>query len=121
MIFDWNSLLARLRSYPPNIHRLLPPCPRERIATVESEQGQLPKALKEMLKRMNGGELFIRAGPMLSVFGISIVPPLPPTEWAPDWWIDKFTPTWRQAGLGGQDDWVIAMMNFGGGGFLCGV
>jgi hypothetical protein len=114
MTFDWDTFLARLKSYPSNAHRLLPPCPGKRIAAVESELGELPKSLKEMLNHVNGAKLFIRAGPMVSVFGISVVPPLPPMEWASDWWIDKFTPWWRDAESGRQNDWVIAMMNYGG-------
>ena len=37
-----------------------------------------------------------------------------PLEWNPEWHIDRFTPKWRAAGDERQDDWVIAMMNYGG-------
>ena len=67
-----------------------------------------------MLRHFNGGRLFVRTGPLTSIFGVSILPPLPPLEWAPEWCIDKFTPRWRAAGDGRQSDWAIAMMNYGG-------
>jgi len=66
-----------------------------------------------MLKTFNGAELFNNCGPLVTIFGISQIPPLPPLEWAPDWYVDKFTPAWREFS-GNRDEWAIAMMNYGG-------
>lgn len=113
-MYDWDEFLSRLRAYPRHFHRVLPPCPSERIDAVETELGQLPVVLKEMLTHFNGAELFLSAGASFSVFGISTLPPLLPSEWAPEWYIDKFTPVWRAAGSNRRRDWAIAMTNYGG-------
>lgn len=113
-MFDWGAFVVRLRAYPPHFHRILPPCPGERIEAVEKELGKLPTTLTAMLSHFNGAKLFLSAGPSFSLFGISTNPPLPPLEWAPEWCIDKFTPKWRAAGPNRQDDWAIAMTNYGG-------
>jgi hypothetical protein len=114
MSFDWDAFLGRLRAYPPEFHRVLPPCSAERIEAVEKELGRLPQTLKEMLKHLNGAELFIVGLPYLSLFGISTIPLLPPFEWSTGWYIDTFTPKWRATGSGRQNDWAIAMTNYGG-------
>jgi hypothetical protein len=75
--------------------------------------GEIPPVLVEMLNQFNGARLFIRNGPLVSIFGISLIPPLPSMEWAPDWQIDKFTPAWRSADKGREREWVIGMMNYG--------
>jgi hypothetical protein len=51
---------------------------------------------------------------MITVFGISGIPPLPKFEWAPHWYIDKFTPAWRRASPRREKHWAIAMTNYGG-------
>ena len=66
-----------------------------------------------MLQHFNCANLFIRAGEMISLFGISSSPRLPWQQWAPDWYIDVFTPTWRRT-HGQPTDWAIAMTNYGG-------
>jgi hypothetical protein len=114
MMFDWDAFLVRLRAHSFHFHRFLPPCPGERIEAVETEFGKLPPTLAEMLKRFNGAELFIAGIPLVSFFRISTIPPLPPLEWAPEWCIDNFTAQWRSAGSNRQDDWAIAMTNYGG-------
>jgi hypothetical protein len=81
---------------------------------VQSDLGEMPNALVQMLKLFNGAELFVRNDPMVTIFGISANPPLPPLEWAADWYVDKFTPVWRSAEQGSQTDWAFAMMNYGG-------
>jgi len=116
-MFDWDAFLVRLHAYPSHFHRILPPCPEERIEAVEKQLGKLPTSVMSMLRRFNGAKLFLSAGPSFSLFGISDVPPLPPLpllEWAPEWCIDKLTPKWRGAGSGRQGDWAIAMTNYGG-------
>jgi hypothetical protein len=113
MNVDWGDVLARLRSYPAPIHNILPPCPDERIKAVEKQLGALPQPLADMLAHFNGAELFINGMPLVTIFGISRIPPLPPLEWAPDWYIDKFTAICRSV-RDQQDDWAIAMMNYGG-------
>lgn len=67
-----------------------------------------------MLQRFNGAELFISGGALVTFFRISTEPPLPPLEWAPGWCVDAFTRKWRAAGPNRQDDWAIAMTNYGG-------
>jgi hypothetical protein len=114
MMFDWDALLVRLRTYPPNTHRTLPPCPRERIEALERELGKLPTTLKEMFAHFNGAELFIFGSPLVSVFPVSTVPQIPPLDWAQDWYIDIFTRKWRARGSNRQGDWAIAMTNYGG-------
>jgi hypothetical protein len=114
MMFDWGDFLVRLRAYPSHFHRILPPCPRERIEAVEKELGRLPTTLTAMLRHFNGAKLFLSAAPSFSLFGISLEPPLSPLEWAPEWCIDSFTPQWRAAGSNRHDDWAIAMTNYGG-------
>lgn len=113
MSIDWEHVVARLRSYSANINQLLPPCPEDRIRAVQAELGEIPRVLVNMLSHFNGGELFVDHGPLISIFGISTIPPLPPLEWAPDWYIDKFTPSWRSSS-NRRGDWVIAMWNYGG-------
>jgi hypothetical protein len=111
---NWQNIMQRLNAYPAGIHRSLSPCPDERIRAVQSALGEMPNALVEMLKLFNGAELFVRNSPMVTIFGISANPPLPPLEWAADWYIDKFTPVWRSTNQDRQTDWAIAMMNYGG-------
>jgi hypothetical protein len=110
---NWKQVLSYLRAYPPQIHRILPPCPEERLETVQKELGKMPDALSDMLRHFNGARLFLRNGPLVSIFGISTIPPLPPLEWAPDWHIDKFTPAWRSS-HNRPSDWAIGMTNYGG-------
>jgi hypothetical protein len=111
---DWQQVLRRLRDYPPSIHKLLPPCPQERLQIVQTALGKMPDALADMLEHFNGAELFQRNGPLVTLFGISTVPQLSAIEWAADWYVDRFTPEWRAAGLNGQADWAVGMMNYGG-------
>jgi hypothetical protein len=113
-MFDWDSFIARLSAYPDGMHRLLPPCPDERIRALDTELGHFPHVLNEMLRRANGIELFCCPNATTTLFGISTIPALPPFEWAPDWHIDKFTPKWRALGSDREDDWAIAMTNYGG-------
>jgi hypothetical protein len=111
MLYDWDAFLDRMRRYP---CKFLPPCQDDLIAAVEKNLGSLPSAIKEMLKHFNGAELFIATGPLLTVFGLSTVPLLPPLEWGEDWYIDKFTPSWRASSLSRDGDWAIGMMNYDG-------
>lgn len=113
-MFDWDAFLVRLRAYPSRFHRFLPPCPEEQIRAVETHLGPLPMTLKAMLNRFNGAKLFIGAGPFISLFGISTDLPPSPLEWSEEWCIDTFTPRWRGAGPNRQNDWAIAMTNYGG-------
>ncbi|HTV48969.1 MAG TPA: SMI1/KNR4 family protein [Phycisphaerae bacterium] len=110
---DWQAISSRLLAYPPRVHRLLPPCDEKRLEFIQKQLGKLPDPLVDMLHCFNGAKLFIRTAPLLSIFRISTVEPLPPLEWASDWCIDKFTPLWRRYG-DRQNDWAIAMMNYGG-------
>jgi hypothetical protein len=111
---NWKSTLKRLSSYPVDVHRILPPCPEARLQSVQLELGTMPDDLIDMLRHFNGAKLFNKCGPMISVFGITAVPLLPPMEWSPDWHIDQYTPDWRRASAGREKEWAIAMTNYGG-------
>ena len=97
------------------MHNFLSSCPYERIDRVHKDLGRIPRTLEEMLKRFNGAELFCcPGGPTVTLFGISNIPPLPALDWAPEWYIDIFTPEWRAAAPNRQGDWAMAMKNYGG-------
>ena len=113
MRIDWEMFLSRLEKYPVGTHRILPPCPEDRIQTVQAEYGQMPSELVSMLRHFNGAELFIKTGPLISIFRVSTIQPLPPLVWAPEWQIENFTSRWRSCGSG-RNEWAIAMMNYGG-------
>lgn len=110
---DWEKLLGRLRAYPAGVHKILPPCPDDRLETVQIQLGRMPQVLLAMLRNFNGARLFVSGGPLVSVFGISTVPLRPPLEWAPEWYIDRFTPAWRTT-HNQSSDWAVAMTNYGG-------
>lgn len=112
-MFDWDAFLLRLRKYPATFYRILPSYSGGRIMAVEGEFGRLPTTTKEMLRRFDGAKLFISGIPFVRLFRLSNTPPLPPLEWAPEWCIEEFTRKWRAAGSDRQDDWAIAMMNYG--------
>jgi hypothetical protein len=109
---SWDTVQSQLRAYPIGTHRLLPPCPEPRLEAVQAELGTIPEVLVEMLRRFNGAELFEKCGALITIFGISTTPPLPPMDWAEDWYIDKFTPTWRSV-FSRPQDWTVAMWNYG--------
>jgi hypothetical protein len=113
-MFDWDALLVRLRADPPHFHRVLSAASGKRIEAVERDLGKLPSILKEMLSRINGAKLFNCGIPVVTLFRISTVSPPPALEWSPEWCIDTFTPKWRAAGSNRQDDWAMAMTNYGG-------
>jgi len=113
-MLDWDEFVARLRMQAHGLHRLLEPCPEDRIQSVQKEFGELPLILATMVRRFNGSELFIVGGPLVTLLGISTVPPPPPLEWAPEWYIDKLTAKWRAEGRRRDADWAIAMTNYGG-------
>ncbi len=110
----WDHILSRLNSFPAGVNNLLPPCPEARLTAVKRELGQIPVVVAEMLRRFNGGKLFNKTGPMIHLFGITLDPPLSSLEWGEDWYIDKFTPRWRSAGSARENDWAVAMTNYGG-------
>ncbi len=112
MSTNWDHFLGRLGEYPEGTHRILPPCPNERIQAVQNQFGPMPNDLLDMLRHFNGAKLFIKTGPLVSVFGITTVPSLSPLVWAPEWHIDRFTARWRSSGHS-HDEWPIAMMNYG--------
>jgi hypothetical protein len=114
MASRWDEILRRLGSYPPGVQRLLPPCSEQRLREVQSELGRLPSGVTEMLRRFNGGKLFVHGIQLVSIFRVSPLPVPPSLEWAEDWCIDKYTPHWRAAGESRQNDWAVAMMNYGG-------
>src|SRR5262245_33109778 len=105
---DWDSVAACLHSYPEQVNLLRPPCPPERIKEVEARLGNLPASVLTMLRTFNGGELFNRCGPLVTIFGLSL-PNDPPDL---DWYIDRFTAAWRPRIIG-PTGWVIGIMNYG--------
>lgn len=110
---DWKWFLNHLQNaYPTGIHRILPPCSPAEIAALESAHGRPPHELIEMLQHMNGAELFVKSMPLVTFFRASCIHPLTPSQWAQDWYIDKFTAAWRSKGRS-QDEWPIAMTNYG--------
>ncbi len=109
---NWEQVLERLRAYPPQVHKMLPPCTEERIQAVQAQLGKMPDVVADMLRHFNGARLFIRTCPLVSLFGISTIPPRPILQWAADWYIDKFTTAWRSSHHR-SNDWVIGMTNYG--------
>jgi hypothetical protein len=109
---DWKTIMARLNGQG-GTHCFLPPCPEKLIEIVQGNLGIMPNDLTGMLREFNGAKLFDRSGPLIRVFGITPITPLPPFEWAPDWTIDKYTPAWREAAPGRDREWTIAMKSYG--------
>ena len=108
-MIDWDSILRRIRNFPPDTHSLRPPCSQERVEGEELLLGRMPSDLAEMLSRFNGGELFIDAIPFITILGLS---PTSDTA-ASGWFMDRLTSKWR-SGAGQPTDWVIGMTNYGG-------
>src|SRR4051812_17011749 len=106
---DWSSVVQQLCSFPSHTQKLRPPCTQERIVEEERRLGQMPSELAKMLRLFNGGKLFIKSSPFITIFGLSL--DTDPADF--DWFIDRFTPSWRSA-LGQTTDWVIGMTNYGG-------
>src|SRR5262249_40603609 len=106
---DWKSALGRLRKYPVNVHVILPPCPADRISAVEIQLGKMPEDLRDMLRHFNGAKLFIKAGPLMRIFGISTDPTPPDLEWGADCHIEKYVPRWRHAAALRDKQWPIAI------------
>jgi hypothetical protein len=113
MSLDWTDVLHRLQCYRTGLHHIRPPCPAESIDYTQRLLGSMPETLVKMLRTFNGAKLFNLEGPVYSIFGVSTIPRLPELDWAPDWYIDKFTPLWRRSS-GRVRDWAIAMTNYGG-------
>ena len=113
-MFDWSAFEARLRAYPPHYHHILPPCTPDRIKVIERKLGRLPPALVGMLRRFNGAELFVSAIPAFTLFGVSTCPQPSAFEWAQGWYIDTYTPQWRETGRDREHDWALGMTSYGG-------
>lgn len=110
---DWRWFLDHLQNaYPTGVHRILSPCSPSDLAALESAHGRPPDELSEMLRYVNGAELFIKTMPLVTFFRALSVNPPPSMEWAPDWYIDTFTSAWRSRGHS-QDEWPIGIMNYG--------
>ena len=73
----------------------------------------MPDELLDMLRHFNGAKLFDKIGPMISVFGMTPATPLDPFWWSPDLCIDTYTPEWRRAWPGREQEWAIAMWCYG--------
>ena len=113
MNVDWKVFVTRVGKYPSGTHKVLPPCPEDRIQAIQAEYGRMPSELVSMLRHFNGAKLFIRTCPMVSIFRIATVPPLPPLQWSPEWQIENYTSSWRSCGSV-RKEWAIGMMNYGG-------
>lgn len=104
----WDSFIRRIQRDAAS-HRLKAPCPPERILQVSEELRGMPPCIHSMLNSFNGGKLFARAMPMVTLFGLSTTT----DSGAVDWFIDVWTPKWRAAD-GATDDWVFGITNYGG-------
>lgn len=113
MGFVWLDFVRRLKEYPNGVHLLLNACPEKRILDAEREFGRLPRFLREILGTCNGGELFINAIPLVTLFGISPLLTNPEIHWHSDWYIDTYTRSWRSQ-FPSSECWVFAMTNYGG-------
>jgi hypothetical protein len=109
---DWDKFLNELKSFPSNVYNLRPPCSLSRLGEAELHFGNFPIDLSEMLKHFNGGELFIRTGPLITLFGLFQHSEKTEFAWY-DWYIDIWTPKWRLE-MKRPEDWVIGMTNYGG-------
>jgi hypothetical protein len=112
MSINWTDFLCRLKEYPKGTHRILPPCTEDRIQAIQAEFGPMPNELLSMLAHFNGAKLFKKTLPLISIFGISSLPPLSPLAWSPQWHIDKYTQEWRSTGRD-RREWAIAINNYG--------
>jgi hypothetical protein len=110
---DWENILGRLQGHS-YVYKILPPCAEERLRAVQAELGKMPDELADMLRHFNGAQLFERGLPLVHIFRISPISRLPALEWAPDWNVDKYTPRWRGASPDRDNEWAIAMTNYGG-------
>lgn len=113
MKVNWERVLGELRRYPSGVNRLRPPCPEDRLAAAQSILSGMPVDIVEMLRRFNGAKLFINGIQLVVIFGIYVDPPPSPLEWAPNWYIDRFTKKWFSS-ESQSEDLVIAMTNYGG-------
>jgi hypothetical protein len=109
---EWNAFWDRISSSLPGTHSVKPPAPASRLQDIQRELGEFPEELLEMLAYCNGAELFISAIPLVTLFGISPLVPVPTLQWASDWYVDRFTPAWR-GHSGCAADWAIAMTSYG--------
>ena len=107
------AFLANLFSFPPEVHDLFPPCPIERIHEEERVLGKLPDDLRAMLRRFNGGALFIKSIELLTVFGFWMPYKKAGFEFQEEagWFIERFTARWR-SGVGQPTDWIIGITNY---------
>jgi len=112
MEMNWQWFVGELREYPAGIHQLRPPCDNESLERLRCALGEPPSVVRGMLETFDGAKLFNRCGPMLTIFGVSAQIDRDPLEFAPDWYIDKYTPAWRSSI--GSEGWVLGMMSYGG-------
>ena len=92
-------------------HRLMPPRDDAEIARVEAELERLPQDMREILSICNGVELFIFAGPQVTLFGIEHE--VDKFIWYSGYFIEPATRIWR-AEHGRSDEWTFAMTSYGG-------
>jgi hypothetical protein len=108
---DWNAFVEKVQSLPANTYKLHSPCGSLRMQEVQLELGSFPSQVSEMLRCCNGAELFINYDPLLTLFGL-YQPDLPPQFANYDWYIDRWSRSWRSK-MHRPDDWVIGMYNYG--------
>ena len=102
-----------LDDFPLGFHQFQRPCTENRIQYLEQILGPAPAVIHSMLRQCNGAKLFVNLAPLVTLFGVSPIEPEVADDWAPDWYIDKFTVAWRKSN-GTDSDWAIAMTNYGG-------
>jgi hypothetical protein len=108
-IMTVDDFVQHLHSYPETYHALIRPANQEDVSTLEHELGTLPPSLRRWLEHHNGGELYLRSGPLLTLFGVSDSDSFAPSY---GWSIRTFTKEWRQR-MPRATEWVIGIRNDG--------
>src|SRR5688572_17437840 len=103
---NWTSFLEQLNRFPQGTHVLRPACAEEEITRIEHDVGKLPNDLRGLLRNFSGGELFIRAMPMITVFGAPHPSGESKVEWPSVCWLTEQVKLWHGAGRPG---WPFAM------------
>ena len=115
MDFDCQKLMNRIRAHPDDWCTLLPPCFPKDIAEVEKRlRSEISPALSDMLQCFNSAEFFIAAIPLLTFFPVSNIAAHTPPDWAAGWYVDEFTAKWRADSAHRDQDWAVAITNYGG-------
>ncbi len=108
------DFFKNIKDFPTGVHRFLPGATDENLQILTERIGKLPEFLEKLLKEFDGAELFINGIPFLTIFRSINNPPLTALEWSSEWFIDNYTKKWRESNTERNDDFAIAMTNYGG-------